>query len=271
MQQTTFQSLSEEILTLSCLKENSIEGLLGSAASSPLLTDFTQKINYHFKDPDLLIEALTHTSFTHEFSGAKSYQNLEFLGDAVLDLLVSQLLLIKYPEFNEGQLSRFRGSLVNEKSLSDLACSLELGALLILGRGEFKGGGHKKDSLLADSVESILGAVFQDGGLAAAEMVFKRFMQLFHQVTGKEFISEEQLTDFDSKSRLQEKSMALFKVRPAYNFTSLEDGSFEVEVTILEHSLGRANGTSKKKAESNIANTVLNKKLYMNIPGAKIC
>src|SRR3990172_10703080 len=128
------------------------------------------RLGYRFRDPALLREALTHKSHLNELPDPtrRDSERLEFLGDAVLDLVISDLLLVRFPEAPEGELSKLKARLVSEAALSSVAKELDLGAALALGRGEELTGGREKPSLLADALEAVLAAVYLDGGLDAA-------------------------------------------------------------------------------------------------------
>ena len=134
------------------------------------LGTLARRLGHRFKDPSRLDQALRHSSFAHENPGAgPSNEQMEFLGDAVLALTVSNLLLQHFPESSEGELSRGRAALVNARRLAALARELDLGAYLLLGRGEEQQAGREKPSLLADALEAVMAAVFLDGGLKAAD------------------------------------------------------------------------------------------------------
>jgi ribonuclease-3 len=161
------------------------------------IKEFEKKIGYFFKDDTLLKMALTHSSYGNEVFKDKSYNNerLEFLGDAVLELTVSDFLINKYIDLPEGKLTKIRASIVCEPTLAQCAESLELGALLYLGKGEDLTGGRERDSILSDAWEALIGAMYLDGGFTSA----------------KEFILKYVLTDiehkklfYDSKTMLQE-------------------------------------------------------------------
>ncbi len=127
-------------------------------------------LSYLFNDISLLRQAMTHRSFVNEHSGAewKHNERLEFLGDAVLNLSLSTMLLDQYPDLPEGHLSKIRAGQVNEKKLASLSLQLGLGAYLLIGKGEERTGGREKPSLLADTFEAVLGAIYLDGGFNAA-------------------------------------------------------------------------------------------------------
>ncbi len=217
-----------------------------------------------------LIEALCHTSFEHENSNLKfnSYERLEFLGDAVLDLLVSKVLLSRYPKLNEGRLSKLRGALVNENNLSKLARSLEFGRLVLLGKGETKNGGQEKNAILADLIESTIAAFYLEQGIEGAEAYLSKLTSFYSESFGVDFYDESHLDDFDSKTKLQEKTMALYKEHPKYLSKEFDNGEFEVLVTLKGVELAKMTHSSKKKAEKILASKILEQKLYDEVKNA---
>ncbi len=219
------------------------------------LTNLAGLLSYRFKDLSLLDQALRHSSFAHENPGVgPSNEQLEFLGDAVLALTVSNLLLQHFPESSEGELSRGRAALVNARRLAALARELDLGAYLLLGRGEEQQAGREKPSLLADALEALMAAVFLDGGLKAAEELTRRW---FTPLLGG--LTESPWQDF--KTRLQELTQARFKGSPTYTLLSESGPSharqFLVEVRLGERSLAQGQGRTKKQAEQMAARLAL--------------
>ena len=209
-------------------------------------------LGYHFKDPGLLRRALTHVSYDRHKSGDHN-EVLEFLGDAVLDLAVSDLLMQHNPEKTEGDLSRMRAALVNSTVLAEKAAALDLGALLLLGKGEELSEGRSKPSILAGAFEAILGAVYRDGGYETARGVVERFF--LPEVTGK------QLGQQDYKTRLQEISQMLFHAPPTYRIVAEagpdHEKMFVTEITVGGQVLGRGEGKSKKLSEQEAAKLAL--------------
>lgn len=217
-----------------------------------------------------LIEALCHTSFEHENSNLKfsSYERLEFLGDAVLDLLVSKVLLSRYPTLNEGRLSKLRGALVNENNLSKLARGLEFGKLILLGKGETQNGGQEKNAILADIVESTIAVFYLEKGIEGAESYLLKLTNFYQKYYGVDFYAQSHLDDFDSKTKLQEKTMAIFKEHPRYHSKESDNGEFEVQVTLKGVELAKMTHPSKKKAEKILASKILENKLYNEVKDA---
>ncbi|MBI2339776.1 MAG: ribonuclease III [Deltaproteobacteria bacterium] len=216
-------------------------------------------IGYRFSDLRLLRRALTHKSFSNEkrLPSVEQNERYEFLGDAVLELAVSQLLMDAFPESTEGDLSKLRAAVVNETSLAELARKVRLGDYLYLGRGENQGLGREKDSLLSDAYEAVLGAIFLDRGFGRAFTVVQRqFAELLEAATNQD-ISR------DYKTRLQEESQNRFKAIPQYRLVSEtgpdHDKTFEIRLMIGNELFGRGVGKSKKQAEQNAARSALEK------------
>ncbi|MCK5072618.1 MAG: ribonuclease III [Bacteriovoracaceae bacterium] len=278
VQKTTFKPNSNERVTTSCLavqlvdffrKNNKTTSddftkfVLSFSGSKSLL----ELLDYRFQNEAHFIESLIHTSFVHEnlWTGFHSNEKLEFLGDAVLDILVSKLLLNKYPDFQEGNLSKMRSALVNEKMLAGLARSMCIGDVLILGRGEISVEGWRKDGLLADAFEALLGAVFLDGGYEAAQSVFDRVLVHYRETSSEDYIHVSRLDDFDAKSRLQEILMQQYKLYPEYRSTGRGNSVFEVELLINGEVIAKTCNISKKRAEKDLARKVLEEELYKGV------
>lgn len=214
--------------------------------------DFAQLeaiVGHSFADRQLLVRALRHASWCNERaaeSRPEDNERLEFLGDAVLGLIVGHRLMQRFPQGNQGNLSITRSQVVSEQGLSEVASVHHLGDWLFLGRGEEKSGGRTKPKILADAFEAVMGAIYVDGGFAAAAKVID------HLLT--ERINTAELKNFfDFKTRLQEMAQARLKSSPTYKVLR-EIGpdhskQFEVSVTIAEEEWGRALGASKQKAE----------------------
>ena len=218
-------------------------------------------LSYTFRNKLLLENALTHRSRAHEDISGETIDNesLEFLGDAILGMIVADQLFREYPDYDEGQKSKAKSVLVSSASLSKLGKELELGEHLFLGRGEEKTGGRKKPSLIADTFEAIVAAIYLDGGLEAAEAFIKRqFCSVFNELRKGDHGIE--LTA-DYKSTLQEWLQAHNRPLPNY-FLSKEWGpehkkNFEVEINIGNEKIVRAEGRNKKEAEQKAAKAAL--------------
>lgn len=214
--------------------------------------------DYEFKNIETLETALTHKSHRYE-ANEKSVQDnekLEFLGDSVLDLALSDLLMKSFPQDQEGALSKKRASLVNEEALAQVAKEFKLDDFLRLGKGERLSNGLQKPRILACSLEAILGAIYVDGGynksLAVIEQIFvPKFSKI---ATEPDFAS-------DYKTRLQERTQELYKCVPRYVTDSANgpdhDRFFEVLVLIGEETIARGSGKNKKSAEQNAAQNAL--------------
>ena len=205
-------------------------------------------LGYAFRERSLIEQALRHASWCNEHPAERLEDNerLEFLGDAVLDLVVGHKLMTRYPQLREGQLSVTRAQVVSEAGLSEVAAQLGLGEWLVLGKGEEKSGGRTKPSILADAFEAILAAVYLDGGFVAAwEFIERLLAQRIETVEFKGF--------YDFKTRLQETSQARLRATPTYRVVQElgpdHDKRFVVAVTIGTDEWARAVGKSKKEAE----------------------
>jgi len=214
-------------------------------------------IGYRFRCPQLLLEALTHSSYAQEAPGAcRDNEQLEFLGDAVLNFLVSVALVRAFPEWVEGKLTRARSRLVAAAHLSRVGARLELGSYLRLGRGEEKTGGRNKSALFVNALEALVAALFRDGGLAAAEGFVVGYI-----LPADLAASGDELFSVDYKSALQEHLQALRKSPAEYQVVE-EAGpehqkTFTVEVRASEKVVARGQGTNKKAAEQEAARMVL--------------
>ena len=142
------------------------------------MQELEKKLNYTFRDPALLSEALSHSSYAneHRAAGLNSNERLEFLGDSVLGFVTAEFLFVQHPDLPEGDLTRIRAALVCEQSLYEVARKLDLGSYLKLGRGEEAGGGRKRTSILADATEAVFAAVYLDGGIGAASALIHRLL-----------------------------------------------------------------------------------------------
>jgi ribonuclease-3 len=226
-------------------------------SNKPLLLKGLQKrIAHRFRDKQLLIEALTHRSYLHGRNEAgKDNERLEFLGDSVIELAVSHLLLRRFPCMDEGGLSKTRALLVKEATLASLARRVRLGKALRLGRGEEETGGREKDSILAGGLEALVAAVYLDSGYAEALRVIEGlYALLLEEMNGE-------LKDQDFKTRLQEYMQKHLDTTPRYIVTD-EEGpdhakTFGVVITIGGKAYGSGRGKSKKEAEQRAAEEAL--------------
>jgi ribonuclease-3 len=217
-------------------------------------------LGYRFKALALLDEALTHSSLVNEQKRVSTQHNerLEFLGDAVLSLVMSEYLASTLPQSSEGTLSKLKAQVVSEASLAQVARRLGLGAYLKLGRGEVRSKGHEKDSLLADALEAVLAAVHLDGGFEASRAVTRRiFAEELTQIAAQ----QEQPGAGDYKTQFQEWCQKRHDTLPRYA-TVKETGPdheklFEVELSIQGKVVGVGSGRSKKEAEQQAAKQAL--------------
>jgi len=220
---------------------------------------FATILGVQFKTPDLLIEALTHRSYLNENRAARESHNerLEFLGDAVLELAVTDFLYKKFPAKPEGELTAYRAALVNTVSLAESAALLGVGDYLLLSKGEARDTGRARDVILADAFEAIIGALYLDQGYAVAEAFIARTLY------GKIDNVIEKRSYQDAKSRFQEAAQDKRGVTPAYQ-TLAEVGpdhekTFTVGVFLGEQEAARGEGRSKQEAEQAAAQAALDK------------
>ena len=223
------------------------------------MQELEKKLNYTFRDPGLLHEALSHSSYANEHRSAvrRSDERLEFLGDSVLGFVTAEFLFVQHPDLPEGDLTRIRAALVCEQSLYEVARKLDLGAYLKLGRGEEAGGGRQRTSILADATEAVFAAVYLDGGIGAAS-------DLIHRVlldAEKEEAVEERRRDY--KTALQELIQRQADQVLSYRMIGEEgpdhDKTFRAQVLLNDQPVGTGSGHSKKEAEQSAAKDALSR------------
>lgn len=208
-----------------------------------------QLLEYTFDDQSLLVQALTHPSYLHEISESDGgdYQRLEFLGDAVLGLLLAEMLYTRYPGWDEGALSQLRSRLAGQDVLADRARVLGIGTFFLLGRGEEQTAGREKDSILADILEALIAALYQDGGLQAARSLVVR---LFEELAAS---PESLVLGRDSKSELQEYLSSHDFSPPEYRLVEESgpphDRLFRFQILVDDRIVGVGQGKSKKIAQ----------------------
>lgn len=249
-------------------------------------SELESALDYHFSDPSLLRQALTHSSLAHEIESrttvegtgngeisavsARDNEQFEFLGDAVLGLVTSELLFQRYPNHHEGQLSKMRAHLVSAKHLVKVARNLQLGRYLLLGRGEERSGGRSKPALLADALEALIAAIYLDGGMKAAQQaIINLVLEPELQLSKADAGADEHFTDF--KSALQEWLQGKGFAQPVYSVLS-ESGPehrklFTMELRIFEQGarnegkdplyVAVGEDSTKKKAEQQAAKIAL--------------
>jgi ribonuclease III len=221
------------------------------SADSPAFLHLKAHIGYQFNNAATLTQALTHRSFA-----ANNNERLEFLGDSVLNFIIAHQLYNRFSKLPEGDLSRLRAALVKESTLSEIASRLNIGESLKLGEGELKSEGWKRPSILADALEAIVGAVYLDGGFAAAEtLVLKLYEQKLANIDPK-------IIDKDAKSQLQEYLQGKKIELPDYNVVSIEGEAhaqtFKIECVIQKlHISTVGEGTSRRIAEQQAAQLAL--------------
>lgn len=217
-------------------------------------------LRYRFGDRAVLLQSMTHKSYGHECFQDKPIalrdnERLEFLGDAILDVIVSDILLESFPNANEGQLSKMRAAVVNEKTLAQLAKNLEIQTCIRLGKGEIQTKGNEKPSILSSALEALIAAIYLDGGFNAVYPVVRHIFAPL-------FVEERDLMGFyDHKTQLQEIMQARWKVTPSYHLIESHGPDhakiFEIEVRMNGKLLAIATGSSKKEAEQNAARTAI--------------
>ncbi|HVW76425.1 MAG TPA: ribonuclease III [Alloacidobacterium sp.] len=242
----------------------------------PAFPSLERALGHKFERPQLLVQALTHSSLAHEFhltdggspeAAPKDNEQLEFLGDAVIGLLVADSLFKRFPELSEGELTRLRSALVSRKHLGQVGVRLKLGKYLLLGKGEERSGGRKKSALLANCIEAVIAAVYLDAGIEVA----RAFVEREVVAPSVESLMQELLQGRsigDHKSALQEFLQAHKSAQPIY-IVKGESGPdhrkrFTVEVRISDNgtpgkALARGVGTTKKKAEQEAARRAMEK------------
>lgn len=222
----------------------------------PELSKLEDRLQYEFKDNRLLHEAVCHSSFVNEQPEAdlRDNERLEFLGDAVLGLMVGHLLMRRYPDINEGDLSRLRSSLVNESQLAILASNIRLGNYLLLGKGEIIAKGWEKKSILANAFEALCAAIYLDAGFDTAYNIVAAYFSALLDA------STDVTAGNDYKSRLQERVQETQKPVPSYQVLSESgpdhDKTFRVQVTFNQQQ-AKGEGKSKKIAEQAAAQKAL--------------
>lgn len=224
-----------------------------------VLKAFEKKLGYGFKSREHLKRALTHKSYANEqrLPSTEHNERYEYLGDAVLELSVSHILMERFPGYPEGELSKLRAAVVNETRLAQLARTLDLGDYLYLGKGEEMTGGRDKPSLLSDAYEAILGGIYLDRGFKKVLSVVRdHYAEILAQAGDQEFVK-------DFKTRLQEEAQGKFKAMPRYRMVK-ESGpdhrkTFEVHLYIKDELMGKGTGNSKKVAEQEAAQRALEK------------
>ena len=218
-----------------------------------MLRTLQQHLHHQFEQPGLLVTALTHSSYANEQKPHQVQYNerLEFLGDSVLSVVVSQYLYTHFTSLPEGDLSKVRAAVVNEKSLAGFAKSFELGAFLRMGRGEEQNHGRDRDSILADSFEALIAALYLDGGLDAA----RDFLLPVIESAVEAAVSGKQLQDYKTQLQeiVQKNKEEVLSYKLAASYGPDHNKIFEVEVYLNSNPIARGQGKSKKEAEQQAA------------------
>lgn len=213
-------------------------------------SELERKIGYKYKNKNLLRQAMTHTSFANEqkINKLESYERIEFLGDAILEMVSSEYFYFAYPDITEGNLTKKRASAVCEPSLAITARELELGKYLLLGKGEETTGGRERDSIIADAVEALIGSVYLDGGLEEAKKFILKFV--LNDLENKQLF-------YDAKSilmeTLQAKKMTHFEYRLVGEEGPDHEKVFKTEAVLEGKRIGYGEGQSKKVSEQKAA------------------
>jgi len=230
------------------------EGAENPAAEAESLAGLETLVGYHFQDKSILWRSLTHRSYVneHEGQGLRHNESMEFLGDSVLGFVISARIFDRFPDSNEGDLSKLKAYLVSAANLFHLAEKIRLGDFLLLSRGEDKTGGRKKRAILVDTYEALLGAVYLDGGIEAAAGFLDRQLGPLLQT-----LDPNHLSYGDFKSALQEQLHNMGRQEPVYEVVD-EIGPdhkklFVVEVVVGQEVIARSSGRSKKEAQQEAA------------------
>ena len=222
-----------------------------------MIKDLETAVGYRFQNITLLQNALTHSSYANErwHNSLMSNERLEFMGDSVLGMVVAEYLYRNFPDRPEGELTRMRADMVCEHALAQVADRIELGKHLLLGRGEEQSGGRNRASILADAVESVIAAMFLDGGMQAAKAFIDRFVLCNVPVT--------KLHNADYKTALQEKVQEKKNQILCYSLVGESgpdhDKRFEVQVSLNGEVVGTGSGSSKKRAEQDAARDAMSR------------
>lgn len=222
-----------------------------------MMQELEKKLNYTFRDPALLSEALNHSSYAneHRAEGMHSNERLEFLGDSVLGFVTAEYLYALHPDAPEGHLTRTRAALVCEQSLHEVAQKLELGKYLKLGKGEEAGGGRQRISILADAVEAIFAAVYLDGGIGEASALIHRILLDVE----REEVVEERRKDYKTvlQERVQRRADQVLTYRMIGEEGPDHAKTFITEVLLNGAAIGTGSGRSKKESEQMAAKAAL--------------
>lgn len=221
---------------------------------------FAQILGIRFKDPELLTQALTHSSFVNEYEGdavVRDNERLEFLGDAVIDIIVADMLFRRFPDASEGQLTQLRAALVRTESLAQIGARFRLGEFLRIGHGEEISGGRTRLTILCRGFEAVVGAIFVDRGLeAVVELVSPPMRELLDETVANRL-------HLDARSQLQELAQGRLNILPTYEVVGTagpeHDKEFRVEVALGDSVIARGSGRSKRSAAQAAAHAALDR------------
>lgn len=249
------------------LSEVRLASLVDIEGREGLISAVERLVNHQFRDANLLIQALTHSSYSNENSThaenarreIPDNERFEFLGDAVIGLVVAKALMERFPDACEGRLSRWRSSLVSRKTLAEISLELRMGDLILLGRGERRTGGAEKRSILAAVLEAVVGAVYVDGGLEkATEFLEDIYQGWFDRLLDGD---DSAIRMLDRKTHLQERTQQVYRSTPEYRLVESwgaeHEKNFRVEILIAGEVVARGDGRSKKEAEQSAAQAAL--------------
>lgn len=226
--------------------------------STDILPPFEKVLGIQFNDPELLTQALTHRSFVNEYDGEEAIldnERMEFLGDAILDVIVADMLFKKFPDVSEGELTQLRAALVKAESLAALATKFNLGTYLRIGRGEENSGGRERQNNLCRGLEAVIGAMYLDSNIKTVEkFITPSLSELL------DYVLEHNL-HIDARSELQERIQATLSITPSYRVAGADGPDhakeFHVEVIIGDTIIGSGVGTSKRSAAQEAARAAL--------------
>ena len=259
-------SANEALATFFCADApnfNHKVDFIHTVISQPQVSQFIQNLNLKTNDNALLVESLCHTSFVNEVKAfsLNSNERLELLGDSVVNLIITSEIYKLYPQLPEGELSKLRGSLVNESRLQQLAQFIGLSQVILTGKGETRKQGYEGAAIMSDAFEALVGAVYLDQGFEYVNSLLSAVFTRWKEEKGESFFDIKNLHVFDAKTRLQELTMAHYKELPVYLSEETENG-FLVKCCLKGQELAQVERVSKKKAQIELAQIVLEKHLY---------
>ncbi|MBT3983164.1 MAG: ribonuclease III [Bacteriovoracaceae bacterium] len=240
-----------------------------STPGTQIIAQFQSLLKYQFNNEALVLQALSHRSFIHEIPENFQFhdnERLEFLGDSLLGTYVSTKLFRELPSASEGELSKLRGAIVNEKRLYELSKIINLSEYILVGRGELSQDGHLSSSKLSDTFEAIIAAIYLDSNIQKSfeflDMVVGKYQDSFGDL-----FTTDILFEFDPKSMLQEQTMALYKELPVYQVEEKDevDSKFFISVLIKGTVVESGHFSSKKKGTAELAKSIIEGKKYLNI------